>query len=226
MTPPKEARLVKQDLDGIISVFIGLGLIDDSNFSTLRQVDGKWEITFTGAEYISIGYSDIGYNEIYQELVNKRSYNARLIDGGLLQMMYLFDGGKLLQHRLAYLPSPTLRSFQEDPESYLRDDLFLEIVSRRIIPFPLRFDYDDRKDAHKDVLHPRSHLTLGDVENCRVPVTSGLSPRRFIEFVIRNFYQTQKLDFVKSLPAHKLHLPESITANERRLIHLAIPAEA
>jgi len=224
--PPKEARLVKEDLDGIISALIERGLIDDSNFSILRQVGGKWEIAFTGAEYISIGYNDIGYDEIYAELLNKRSYNARLIDGGLLQMMYLFEGSKLLQHRLAYLPSPTLRPFQEDPESYLRDDLFMEIVSRRIIPFPLRFDYDDRNGVHKDVLHPRSHLTLGDVENCRVPVTSGLSPRRFIEFVIRNFYQTQKLDFVKSLPAHKLHMPESITPNERRLIHLAVPAAA
>lgn len=223
MTPPKHSRLVKEDLDGIIGSLIERGLVDDSNFSILRQSGSCWEVTFTGAEYISIGFDEIGYEDIYSELLCKRSYNARLIDGGLLQMMYRFKGETLLQHRLVYLPSPTLRSFQEDPDSYFRDELFMEIVQRRIIPFPLRFDYDDRENAHKDVLHPRSHLTMGDVENCRIPVTSALSPRWFFEFVIRNFYQTQQLDFVKSLPAHKLYLPESITKNERQVIHLAVP---
>lgn len=223
MNPPKIIRLVKEDLDGILGSLIERGLVDDSNFSVLRPTGGNWEVTFTGAEHISIGFDEISYDEIYTELLSKRSYNARLIDGGLLQMMYLFQDEKLLQHRLAYLPSPNLRPFQDDPEAYLRDEIFMEIVQRRIIPFPLRFDYDDRKDAHKDVLHPRSHLTMGDVENCRIPVTSALSPRWFFEFVIRNFYQTQQLDFVKTLPAHKLQLPESITANERRVIHLAVP---
>ena len=158
MTPPKDVRLIKEDLDGIIGCLIEQGLIDDSNFSVLRPKGSDWEVTFTGAEYISIGYNDLGYEEIYSELLEKRSYNARLIDGGLLQIMYRFQGEKLLQHRLAFLPSPTLRSFQEDPDLYFRDELFMEIVRRRITPFPLRFDYDDRDNVHNDIAHPRSHL--------------------------------------------------------------------
>lgn len=223
MKPPKPAQLIKEDLDHNVGSLIERGLIDDTNFSILRQSGAAWEVTFTGAEHVSIGFSDIDYDQIYNELADKRSYNARLIDGALIQLMYLFDGDRLLQHRLAFLPSPSLRSFQEDPEAYIRDELFLDIVKRRIIPFPLRFDYDDRKKAHKDVIHPRSHLTLGDVENCRIPVTSALSPRWFFEFIIRNFYQTSDRDFVQWLPAHRIQLPKSITGNESRLLHLAVP---
>ena len=223
MRAPAEARLIKLELDALTANLIERGLCDDSNFSALRQSGGVWEVTFNGAEYVSIGLGDIDYGELYGELEAKRSYNVKLIDGGLIQLMYAFRQERLLQHRLAFFPSPTLRQFQEDADAYLRDELFLEIVSRRIVPFPLRFDFDDRDGVHVEVRHPRSHLTLGDAKCCRVPVTSGVTPRWFFEFVIRNFYQTESHDFVSALPGHKLQLPLSITARESTLMHLAVP---
>ena len=105
----------------------------------------------------------------------------------------------------------------------MRDDLFIEIVQRRIVPFPLRFDYDGREGVYVDVTHPKSHLTLGDVKGCRIPVSAPLTPRWFVEFVLRNFYQTATHDFVGGLPQHKLKFPTSITANETGLMHLVIP---
>jgi hypothetical protein len=108
----------------------------------------------------------------------------------------------------------------------MRDELYIEIISRHIVPFPLRFDFDERDGVHKDVTHPKSHLTLGDVKDCRLPVTSPLTPRWFVEFILRNFYQTKRHDFVGSLPKHHLHLEPSISRNERDLIHLAIPAQS
>lgn len=227
MSPPSHARLIKAELDSLIGGLIERGIGDDSNFSILRKVgSSSWEVTFTGAEHVSIAMSDIDYADIYAELADKRSYNVKLIDGGLLQVMYAFEGDRLLQHRLAYFPSPCLRSFQEDPEAYLKDELYLDIVARRIVPFPLRFDYDDREGVHVDVLHPRSHMTIGDVDGCRIPVTSAMTPRWFFEFVLRNFYQTKEHDFVAWLPAHRLHLPQTITAREQGLIHIAVPVTA
>ena len=155
------------------------------------------------------------------KLTEQRSYSAKLIDGGLLQLMYSFQGDSLVKHRLAYYPSPNLRPFLEDPEAYLRDELFINIVSRRVIPFPLRFDFDE--GAAQDVHHPHCHLTLGDVKGCRIPVSAPLTPRWFIEFVLRNFYQTDKRDFISNLPNHHLSFPSSITTNERKLIHVVIP---
>jgi hypothetical protein len=103
----------------------------------------------------------------------------------------------------------------------MKDAIYVDIVSRRIVPFPIRFDFD--AGSHKDVIHPKSHVTFGDIKDCRVPVTSPLSPRWFVEFVLRNFYQTEQHDFISDLPTHRVKLAASITDNERKLIHLSIP---
>jgi hypothetical protein len=167
---------------------------------------------------------DIDYSDIHRELTKKKSYSAKFLDGGLLQLMYRFEGDQLLQHRLAHYPSADLRPFQEDPESYMRDELYVEIISRRIVPFPVRFDFDVKN--HEDVIHPKCHLTLGDVKDCRMPVTGPLTPRWFFEFILRNFYQTKEHDFVAALPKHRLQFEATITQKERGLIHLAIPGGA
>ena len=219
-------KSIKEDMDWLISELIRGGICNDQNFSAIRSSGSKADITFSGSEYVSIALSNIEYAEIYRELADKRSYNMKLIDGALLQMMYRIENGELLQHRLAFYPSPSLLSFRDDPGAYMRDDLFIEIVQRRIVPSPLRFDFDAREDAHVDVVHPKSHLTLGDVKRCRIPVSAPLTPRWFIEFILRNFYQTEKHDFVGGLPRHKIHFPASITANETRLMHVVIPYEA
>jgi hypothetical protein len=92
------------------------------------------------------------------------------------------------------------------------------------VPFPLRFDFD--VTAAVDVIHPHCHLTLGDVEGCRIPVSAPLTPRWFVEFIMRNFYQTDKYDFVTGLPIHLFHFEPTITAKENSLIHVFVPGKA
>jgi hypothetical protein len=214
---------IKDDIDGLISRLIDKGICDDQNFTAIRSFGSKVDVSFSGQNPISIALGDIEYAEIYRELAKTRSYNMRLIDGALLQMMYRIEGGKLLQHRLTFYPSPILRPFQDDPEAYMRDELFIEIVQRRIVPFPLRFDFDAREGVYNDVTHPKSHLTLGDAKGCRIPVSAPLTPRWFVEFILRNFYQTDTHDFISCLPQHKITLPTSITGNEKGLMHIVIP---
>jgi len=222
MTTPKRPRAVRDDVEQIVSSLIEVGIADDQNFPVLRQISAQeWEVTFAGAEHVSIAMGEFDYAAVHSELSEKRSYSVKLIDGGLLQMMYIFDGEQLVKHRLAYYPSATLRAFQDDPDAYMRDELFLDIVARRIVPFPLRFDFDHA--SAMDVDHPCCHLTLGDAQGCRIPVSSGLSPRWFAEFILRNFYQTKSHDFVGRLPTHKVGFEEAITKNERQLVHVVIP---
>lgn len=216
-------RSIKEDIDGLISELIGKGICDDSNFSAIRSSGSKVDITFSGSEHISIALGDIEYAEIYRELADKRSFNMKLVDGAILQMMYRVGGGELIQHRLCFYPSPSLLPFQDEPDAYMRDELFMDIVKRRIVPFPLRFDFDGREDVHVDISHPKSHLTLGDVKGCRIPVSAPLTPRWFVEFILRNFYQTDEHDFIGSLPNHKIKFSKSITSNEVGMMHIVIP---
>jgi len=222
MTAPKVAIDTKEDLDALLSHLIERGIVDDQNFSIVRDLPNqRWEVSFENAEHVSIAMGETDYTAIHRELTEKRSYNAKLIDGGLLQLQYLFGGDRLVKHRLAFLPSPSLRPFQDDPEGYLRDELYLEIVSRRIVPFPLRFDFD--VSAAQDVAHPACHLTLGDVKGCRIPVSAPLTPRWFVDFILRNFYRTDSHDLTSNLPPHRYDLYPTITAAEKALIHVAVP---
>ncbi|CAG0999195.1 hypothetical protein PLCT2_02961 [Planctomycetaceae bacterium] len=222
MTSARTPHRVKVNIDKVLSALIERGVVDDQNFAILRQPSAEvWEVSFDGAEHVSLAMGDIDYSEIHTELSLKRSFSAKLIDGGLLQLMYLFNEERLVRHRLAFYPSPSRRPFQEDPNAYLRDELFLDIVSRRIVPFPVRLDFD--AESATDVIHPMCHLTMGDVKGCRIPVSAPLSPRWFTEFVLRNFYQTETHDLIGCLPGHDLNFADTITINEQRLIHLVVP---
>ena len=49
------------------------------------------EVTFPQAEHVSIALKDRSYDEIYTHLVQERAYNARMPDGAVIQMMYVFE---------------------------------------------------------------------------------------------------------------------------------------
>ena len=223
MTAPNIATKTKRDLDALLSYLIERGIVDDQNFSIVRDLpDQRWEVTFTNANHVSMAMREADYADIHRELTEKRSYNAKLIDGTLLQLQYLFEEKQLVKHRLVFLPSPSLRPFQDDPAVYLRDELYLEIISRRIVPFPLRFDFDE--NSAQDVTHPACHLTLGDVKGCRIPVSAPLTPRWFLEFILRNFYSTDSYDLTSKLPSHCYHFNRTITTGEKDLIHVMVPS--
>lgn len=223
MTPATHGEVSSQ-IRKLTATLIEIGLCDDQNPPVVRNTAGRGrEIAFPGAKSVSVALKDQSYDEVYAQLLQARAFNVRLLDGALLQLMYDFGPRALLRHRLAFFPSPSLAPFQDDPELYLLDQWFSEIVSRRIVTFPLRFDYDARDGIHKPVTHPKSHLTLGQYELCRIPVTAPVSPYWFFDFLLRNFYSLAFERFAHCMPVHRICFEESIHAEERGVIHLSVP---
>jgi hypothetical protein len=162
----------------------------------------------------------VSYETVYRELDANEAYDAKLVDGGLLLLQYRFSAnGNLLQHRLGYFPSPVLPTVDEAPELYECDELYADIIDRRLVRFPIRFDY--APEQHTDVVHPASHLTLGQYENCRIPVSGPMGPNTFGLFIIRNFYgrayTRHKNKFDRR--TERIERLESITRAELRLSH-------
>lgn len=176
-----------------------------------------------GAE-VSIALKNIPYRDLYDELDRKNLYNLKMLDGALIQMMYRFCGDRIVAHRLAYLPSPTLEEFQNNPEIYLLDERYADITMKNIVPVPLRFDYDNAKSVAAEVTHPESHLTLGQYKNCRIPVSAALTPSHFLAFVLRSFYHTAYKEYLNELPKFTESFTASITSRERAIIHVQIPS--
>jgi hypothetical protein len=168
----------------------------------------------------SIALKNIPYEEIYVELERTQAFDIKLIDGGLLILQYHFNhDGTLVQHRLAYFPSPVLPSIDESPALYEQDELYGDVIARQLVRFPIRFDY--APSQAQDLVHPISHLTLGQYENCRIPVAGPLTPATFALFIVRNFYARAYKRNKNVFDRKHLSIPQmtTITDAERRISH-------
>ncbi|WP_083457992.1 DUF2290 domain-containing protein [Herbaspirillum hiltneri] len=168
---------------------------------------------------------NIAYADIYDDINLKDAYHIKLPDGGLISFQYIFELGgeeKLIKHRLAYFPCSVLPTIEEAPELYERDELFGDILMNRIVRFPIRIDYDPKN--HKEVFHPKCHLTLGQFQECRIPIAAPVMPYVFLLFVVRNFYSRLYKHnmniFEKRMPYVPLDF--TITESERRISHFVM----
>lgn len=223
----KLAGAIVEEIYACISVLVSEGLVDDQEFPSIVNSRGThkraagWEVGESDRSARKM-LSDQPYCDLYENAVESRNFSMMMIDGAMLQFWYRGIGEDLVSHRLAYLPAPDLLPYVTDPELYLRDVAFLEVVGEQVFPVPLRFDYDAREDVSQEVYHPTSHLTLGQYKNCRIPVTRGVSPSNFADFIVGNLYTSQgvkRLDFTKK----DFGWTESITDGERGIIHVVQP---
>jgi hypothetical protein len=109
-----------------------------------------------------------------------------------------------------------------DDEVLLEDRTDILSKQGKVLSVPIRFDFDSDLTKHIELDHPVSHLTIGQNENCRIPVCSPISPNAFMAFILRHFYFENfkehftdfTLDFVKAA--------DTITVNERSIMHLYV----
>ena len=103
---------------------------------------------------------------------------------------------------------------------YENDEIYADILYKNIVPFPIRFDFD--LSNFIEIEHPRTHLTLGQYKNCRIPVSEPLTPELFINFILRNFYNTVFNKYSNEITVGKEHFNKTITGNEKSIFHLGL----
>lgn len=216
MTP----KGVMTSISSITTQLIELGVCDDQNFATQLNANNETHITFSGFSDVSIALKDIVYSELYDYLLSKRQYNFRLLDGGLIQIMYCFGGNQeLLKHRLCYFPSPNFEAFQNDPSLYMDESVYYaDVILKSILPVPVRFDFDPSNFTELE--HPACHLSLGQYKNCRIPTFAPICPANFMNFILRSFYYTATSDL--SIKSPYILMGETITEKEKGILHLAV----
>ncbi|WP_323906103.1 DUF2290 domain-containing protein [Aeromonas caviae] len=214
MTPTSVHSQFKE----VISRLVRSSLSVSQQFPSIKEEGEYVTVGHLGGSVSSVALKNISYKDIYLEIERREAFHAKLIDGSMISMQYQFivaEGTvKLRKHRLCFFPSPDLPSYDSYPMLYEADNLFLDIIKSNIVRFPMRFDYDP--DNKVDVYHPASHLSLGQYENCRIPVTMPVSPAKFILFIVRNFYHSaykskknifdQRMPYIT--PVHTISNPE------------------
>jgi hypothetical protein len=158
--------------------------------------------------------------EQYLAWLEDGAYSAILFDGSLLQFTYDVEGGRVLGHRLAYVPCP----FDVDLSLLSQGEPVADVVALyrggdAALRSPIRFDYDPGA-AERD--HPAVHMTL-NTTGCRIACVAPMHVLRFVDFVFRCFYSElwkAHRDFFRA--AAWLHIPAQAFAEDERLApHLA-----
>lgn len=215
-------KQIMQEIIMLTSKVIAIGISERENPPAI-QIDGAiTDIGISGVKDISIALKSMCYEELYNAMHDEKFYNFKFPDGGLVQLLYRFENNEIKKHRLAYFPSPSFESFQNEAEVYMEDHMYAEVIDRRILPVPVRFDYDGTEGVYKDLTHPKSHFTLGQYKNCRIPVCSPITPLLFMDFILRSFYNTAMLNFSDALDMQFTRFHETATPTEKDRIHIRI----
>lgn len=90
--------------------------------------------------------------------------------------------------------------------------------------FPLRLGFDSDDGRFEALHHPKSHLTLGQFQHCRIPVSGPLTPVQFLGFILRNFYNTAHQRYTTAMPEGHGVFPETIAGLEREVVHVRVGA--
>lgn len=213
---------------GLTRFLIEKSLVDQFESPARRDVgQGLIELKSSYWDRVPQFTGNDSYAVTHESLAAARCYDLRFLDGALLQAHYEFfarGSGEVRRYAVNFLPSPDLLPFQTDPDLYLDDELYGNVVDLRAVTVPLRFDYDSRAEVVVDLHHPVSHLTIGAYKQCRIPVSGPLSPHSILEFILRSFYRTKNRHWTDELPARKVAKPPStITLLERSYVHVGAP---
>jgi hypothetical protein len=216
-----KAQEAAQQIRDVTRKLMIASLVDHQHEPTVTRVGGIDQIGIAGSPDLSVSLRDIPYSDVYRELLAAGAYHLRMIDGGLIQLLYTFRGREVQSHRLAFFPSPAMESYDEAAQLYEDEELFADIFVINAVRSPLRFDFSNSEAEFEDLEHPKSHFTIGQYKNCRIPVTGPVTPNRFMRFVLRNFYHCAygqvNIDEVATFTS----FPDTITANERAILHVA-----
>ncbi len=218
-------RAVLAEIHEATATLVESGLADDQNAAyESRTGQQTFVVRYSNMLPFAPLLKNVPYVDLYCEQRDNRSFNVLMLDGAVIQMVYEFSADQLTRHRLAFLPSPNLLDYQNFPELYEEEVLYADVVDKRAVTVPLRFDYDARAGVAVELRHPVSHLTLGQYSGCRVPVTAGVTPHAFIDFVLRSFYSTAYAHSVAAFPAPRHRFADCITDRERSVIHVGLPS--
>lgn len=143
--------------------------------------------------------------DIYQKAIEFQDYNLFLPEDGSF-FQFSIDGKSI---RFAYFERPhncmTYQDFLQSFDMSYDDcgDIFYEDYNQYLIESPqkehitnFRYDYDETE--YSEVIHPVSHLHIGQNNNVRLPLSKVLLPSSFVMLIIKQVYWEKFKNYSKN----------------------------
>ena len=152
-------------------------------------------------------------DDIMDMLLKKQEYSFLLYDKSIIQAEFEIDDGKIKKERLIFI--------KKHNHLWAKEEIFLKDIDEfgadwfydeKGIPVMIRVDFD--YDNYQDVVHPITHMTLSNYEECRIPMMKAVSLFDFVNFILNVFYK-EELGFSSVMQDDNI----TITDNERKRLH-------
>lgn len=208
-------KKIIKDINNVITELRRRELIRDEQGLSQQQIGTcDYTITFSGKNGINTIMYDkhIPASRIMNELLSEGQYTILLYDKGIIQAEFMFKDGDIVKERLVFMKRHNRIWNQEDIilADSQDEDWFDEEDG---IPVFLRVDYDPNNHVECD--HAAAHLTISNIESCRIPMQNAITFSEFVGFILFHFYNI-KLE----MPIYHLDKEYSITKLEQSMIHL------
>lgn len=177
----------------------------EEDFSKARSLNKK---DFS-KEFFKKSITDAPYHELYKTMRDYSDYNLFLPSNGSIFQFSSEEKKGSTELRYAYYESPFEQKnyeeflielgfsysdvgdeFIEDYQQYITENNLKDSITN------IRYDYSEQQ--YKELIHPTSHLHIGQKNNIRLPLSYVMLPSNFVAFILKNFYWEKWKFFIDS----------------------------
>ena len=182
-------------------------VIENKDISEISRSGRKNESNILYDKHLSV-------EKIMSTLLERKEYNILLYNRSIIQYDFMIKDGKIIKERLTFIKKHNYLWTKEEISNMDINNFETDWFDNEMgIPVMIRVDYDE--DNHIDVIHPITHMTLSNYDECRIPMMGPISLYNFIDFIL-NFFYDDRLDFKSKFEKNDI----TITENEKKRIHL------
>lgn len=206
---------LRKEYDNIITQLLEKNLLREHTEFSFKEYGELCKITRNNR----INESNILFDrnksieEVTDVILKRKEYNLLLYDKGIFQFEFIIEKGQIKKERLVFIKKHNKLWDKEEinnlSNNSFDEDWYNEIIG---IPIVIRVDFDE--EAHIDVKHPITHMTLSNYDECRIPMKGAVSLTLFINFILNMFYD-EKLN----LDGINYDIKNTISENEKKCLH-------
>ncbi len=206
------AKSVITNYKEVVRILSNNRMLIDYNELSEKNISNKRTLNYCTKNDSSQCLMDPSFSatELYSQLYSNRQYNLEFIDGSILLFQCTIEGKKIIKQRMVFIKIYNNLPIEDNEtwETYQVGDTEKIQLS---FPVLLRADYDINQDKED---HPYSHLTISNIENCRIPIKANLGFDRFVEFVVHQIFHRYDIQIPK------INYENTIRDTERKEVHL------
>lgn len=210
-------KKIVQDFNFVINQLLKQRLYLDSNPLIVRDCEGSQEeITWSGKNGKNYMFAtSMKAKDMLVKILDSTQFFIELYDKSIFQFECIVDNEEIKKIRMAYLKKDSkIWGVEElafiESQEIVADEWFEKDYGMPII---IRIDYDPLE--YKDIVHSKTHMTLFNVTNCRIPMKKYFMFSDFVSFILNTFYD---IHIDKSPVIYNEN--ETISENEKKVWHL------